>query len=256
MKKVALVTGGGRGIGLGVVHSLLKDGFSVVMMGSSPEERYSSVLDPLKQKNLDCIYFQGSVTSDEDINRCVTKTINTYGRIDVLVNNAGIAPDVRMDLLEVNRASFDKVLKTNTYGTMFMTQCVVNQMRKQKPVDALRGIVINIGSISAEVVSLNRAEYCVSKAAVSMLTQLYAERLAGEQILVYEIRPGIIETDMTSCVKEKYDQLIENAGICPIKRWGTPEDIGKAVSALVSGKFPYTTGQIINVDGGYHIRSL
>jgi len=255
MKKTAIVTGGSRGIGLGIVKQLGKDGFAVVIMAASPEETHRATLDELAKSDIEYLYIQGNISQHEDRMRCVDKTIEKYGRIDVLVNNAGVAPKQRTDILEMTEESYDYVMNTNTRGTMFMTQYAANMMIKQEPVDGIRGIIINVSSISATVSSVNRGEYCVSKAGISMLTKLYADRLASENIYVYEIRPGIIETDMTAAVKEKYDKLFEQ-GICPIKRWGTPEDIGLAVSALCSGKFRYTTGQCIYVDGGFHIQRL
>lgn len=255
MKKTAVVTGGSRGIGLGIVKQLGMDGFSVVIMAASPEERHRTTLEELAKNNIDYLYIQGDISNHNDRMRCIDKAIEKYGRIDVLVNNAGVAPKQRTDLLSMTEESYDYVMNTNTKGTMFMSQYAANKMLQQEPIDGIRGIIINVSSISAVVSSTNRGEYCVSKAGISMLTKLYADRLASENIYVYEIRPGIIETDMTATVKEKYDRLFEQ-GICPIKRWGTPEDIGLAVSALCSGKFRYTTGQCIYVDGGFHIQRL
>ncbi|NLM09953.1 MAG: 3-ketoacyl-ACP reductase [Clostridiaceae bacterium] len=255
MKKTAIVTGGSRGIGLGIVKQLGKDGFAVVITAASPEERHRATLEELTKNNIEYLYVQGNIADHNDRMKCVDRAIEKYGRIDVLVNNAGVAPKERNDILNMTEESYDYVMNTNTKGTMFMTQYAANKMIQQEPIDGIRGIIVNVSSISAEVSSTNRGEYCVSKAGISMLTKLYADRLASEDILVYEIRPGIIETDMTSTVKEKYDRLFAE-GVCPIKRWGTPEDIGLAVSALCSGKFRYTTGQCIFVDGGFHIQRL
>lgn len=169
----------------------------------------------------------------------------------MLVNNAGVAPKVRADLLTMSEESFDYVLGVNLRGNMFLTQLVANRMIEQK----IKGIIVNVSSCSAEVSSTNRGEYCVSKAGVSMLTTLYADRLAREGILVYEVRPGVIQTEMTSTVQSKYDKLIEE-GAFPIARWGRPEDVALAVSAFAGGKFPYTTGNYIDVDGGFHIKRL
>ena len=181
--------------------------------------------------------------------------VGHFGRIDVLVNNAGVAPLERADLLEMSEASFDRVVGINTKGNMFLTQAVAKQMLKQKPLEDRRGVIVNISSCSSVVSSTNRGEYCVSKAGISMLTTLYADRLAREGILVHEVRPGVIDTDMTGTVHEKYDKLIAE-GAFPIARWGKPEDVANAVSALVSDKFLYTTGNYIDVDGGFHIRRL
>jgi 3-oxoacyl-[acyl-carrier protein] reductase len=255
VKKTAVVTGGSRGIGLGIVKQLGADGFSVVIMSSGPEEKYRGTLDELKKRNVDYLYVQGDIAKHSDRVKCVDMAVARYGRIDVLVNNAGVAPKERVDILDMTEESYDYVMNINTKGTMFMTQYAAKRMMIQEPVNGVRGIIINISSISAEVSSVNRGEYCISKAGISMLTKLYADRLAPEGIYVYEIRPGIIETDMTAKVKDKYDRMFQE-GICPINRWGTPEDVGLAVSALCSGKFRYTTGQCIYVDGGFHIRRL
>ncbi len=175
--------------------------------------------------------------------------------VHVLVNNAGVAPRVRADLLEMSEESFDYVLGVNTKGNMFLTQAVAKQMIRQAPLDGRKGVIVNVSSCSSVVSSVNRGEYCVSKAGVSMLTTLYADRLAQEGILVHEVRPGVIATDMTSAVQDKYDKMIGD-GMFPIARWGTPQDVANAVSALCSDKFLYTTGNYIDVDGGFHIKRL
>lgn len=200
-------------------------------------------------------YVQCNIADHDDRLRLVAETVAHFGRIDVLVNNAGVAPKVRADLLEMTEEIFDYVVGTNTKGNMFLTQAVANQMLRQEVIGRKRGTIINISSCSAEVSSISRGEYCVSKAGVSMLTTLYADRLAGEGILVNEIRPGVISTDMTSAVTSKYDNLI-NQGAFPIARWGTPEDIAGAVSAFAGDDFLYTTGSYVDVDGGFHIKRL
>jgi len=255
MKKSAIVTGGSRGIGLGIVRQLAKDGYSVVILDVNSPEQYKETFDQLTAEGVDYVYIQGSITEKNDRERYIEETVRKYGSVDVLVNNAGIAPRVRADLLDMSEESFERLISVNTKGTMFMSQAVAKQMIKQPYKDGRKGIIVNISSMSAEVSSINRGEYCISKAGVSMLTLLYADRLASEGIFVYEVRPGIIATDMTAGVKEKYDALFEQ-GICPIKRWGTPEDIANAVSVFCSGKLLYTTGQYIDVDGGFHIRRL
>jgi NAD(P)-dependent dehydrogenase (short-subunit alcohol dehydrogenase family) len=255
MAKTAIVTGGGRGIGLGIARSLAAEGYDLVITGSSPAENYVSAIAQLKEDGAEVLYLQCDISNTEDSRRCVRETVERFGRIDVLVNNAGVAPKVRADLLEMTEESFDYVVGTNTRGNMFMTQAVARQMVTQEPVDGARGVIINVSSISATVSSTNRGEYCVSKAGVSMLTTLYADRLAGEEIFVYEIRPGIIKTDMTSKVQAKYDALFES-GISPIARWGLPEDIGRAAAALCGGAFRYCTGQVLYLDGGMHIQRL
>lgn len=255
MKKSAIVTGGSRGIGLGIARQLAKDGYSIVILDVNPPEQYKETLDQLSAEGVDYLYIKGSITEKSDRDLCIEETVKKYGSVDVLVNNAGIATRVRADLLEMSEESFDRLIGVNTKGTMFMSQAVARQMVTQPYKDGRKGIIVNISSMSAEVSSINRGEYCVSKAGISMLTLLYADRLAGEGIFVYEVRPGIIATDMTAGVREKYDALFKQ-GICPINRWGTPEDIANAVSVFCSGKLLYTTGSYIDVDGGFHIKRL
>ncbi|MCI8398863.1 MAG: 3-ketoacyl-ACP reductase [Oscillibacter sp.] len=255
MEKTALVTGGGRGIGLGVVRALAAEDYTVAITGSSPEDRYAGTLEALRNEGRKVFYIQGDISDTASIRRCAEDAADRLGRIDVLVNNAGVAPRVRADLLEMTEESFDRVVGTNTRGTMFMSQAVAKQMLAQEPRDGARGVIINISSVSAFISSVNRGEYCVSKAGISMLTKLFADRLAPEQIYVYEIQPGIIQTDMTARVKEQYDAFFAGGG-SPIARWGLPEDIGRAAAALCSGSFRYTTGQAVRVDGGMHIQRL
>ena len=255
MKKTAIVTGGGRGIGYAIARQLGEDGYNIVILGRNSKEHYQDGLDALTERGIEYLYVQGTIAEAEDRQRCVDEAVAKYGKIDVLVNNAGVAPDVRSDLLGISEESFDRVIGVNAKGTMFMTQIVANQMLKQEINGAKRGTIVNISSCSAVVSSTNRGEYCVSKAAISMLTKLYADRLAAEEILVHEVRPGVIDTDMTSGVKQKYDALFKS-GAFPIKRWGKPEDVAGVVSALCSDKFLYTTGNYIDVDGGFHIQRL
>lgn len=255
MKKVAVVTGGSRGIGYGIARQLVEDGYIVAILDKNPRDAYQKELDVLTAAEPACIYYEGSITSREDREAFVALVAKKLGRIDVLVNNAGVAPKVRADILEMTEESFDYVVGTNLRGTMFMTQAVVRQMQKQPLEGAKRGTIINIGSASSTVSSPNRAEYCVSKAGVSMLTTVYADRLAGEGIMVHEVRPGVIDTDMTKVVHKKYSDMIEG-GQFPIKRWGHPEDIGNVVSLLCDDRFVYTTGNYIDVDGGFHIKRM
>lgn len=255
MKKTAIVTGGSRGIGYAISTQLGLDGYNIVIMSSNTEDRYRENLDKLKEKGIEYLYVQGDIAKQEDRQHCVEEAVAKFGGIDVLVNNAGVGPLVRSDLLEMTEESFDRVVGINTKGNMFMTQTVAKQMLKQEVKGRKRGVIVNISSCSAVVSSTSRGEYCVSKAGVSMLTTLYADRLADDQIFVYEVRPGVIYTDMTSSVREKYNKLIED-GVFPIKRWGMPEDIAGAVSAFCSDKFLYTTGNYIDVDGGFHIMRL
>jgi 3-oxoacyl-[acyl-carrier protein] reductase len=254
--KTAIVTGGSRGIGYGIADKLAKEGYRLAIFGTSPFERVQENIDYLKGYGQDVLYVQGSLGSREDRDILVDKVLSEYGRIDVLVNNAGVAPRVRMDILETTEESFDFVVDTNLKGTFFLTQRVANEMIKEiQEGNDYKPIIINIASISSYTSSPSRGEYCISKSGISMVTQLFAHRLAEYGINVYEIRPGIIETDMTSTVKGKYDELIEG-GLTPIKRWGYPEDIAKAVWAFCSGLLPYSTGEVINVDGGFHLRRL
>ena len=191
----------------------------------------------------------------EDRERLVKKSLEKFGHIDGLVNVAGVAPKERNDILSMTEESYDYVNDINTKGTFFLTQAVANEMIKNEAENNIRGYICNISSLSAYTSSVNRGEYCISKAGVTMITKLFSDRLAEYGILVNEVRPGIIATDMTGKVKEKYDNLIEN-GLLPIKRWGTPEDIADAVFALCSGNLPYVTGQSLDVDGGFHLRRL
>ncbi|MCL2519187.1 MAG: 3-ketoacyl-ACP reductase [Oscillospiraceae bacterium] len=249
--KTALITGASRGIGNAVAAQLAKEGYSIAAVGTSNEADISTNLENIKQYQTKFCYIQGNIASADDRKRIVESAINHFGGIDVLVNNAGVAPKIRTDLLEMTEESMDHVLGINLKGTFFLSQIVAKQMinRSNSPK------IINISSISAYTSSTQRAEYCISKAAVSMMTTLFADRLAEFGIRVYEIRPGIIETDMTSKVKDKYDRLIDD-GLTPIKRWGQPQDVADAVSVLCSGKLDFSTGEVINVDGGFHIRRL
>lgn len=255
MKKTAIITGSSRGIGFAIARQLGLDGNRIVMVATGAQEKNQTALDELEALDVECMYVQANIGSHEDRLKIVRETVEKFERIDILVNNAGIAPLVRADLLDMTEESFDRVISVNTKGTMFLTQAVAKQMISQEPVDGRRGIIVNVSSCSAAVSSVSRGEYCISKAGVSMLTTLYADRLAAEGILVHEVRPGVIATDMTSTVTEKYDQLIQD-GAFPIARWGKPEDVANVVSAFCSDKFQYTTGNYIDVDGGFHISRL
>ena len=254
MSQTAIVTGGSRGIGYAIAKKMLDEGYNVVVMDVHTSETIqNSLKSPSARGHM--ISVQGDVAVGLDRQRCLNVAIETFGRVDVLVNNAGVGPLNRVDLLEMTEESFDRVIAINLKAYMFFTKIVAKQMITQQQVSGKRGTVINIGSVSAEVPSTNRGEYCVSKAGVSMLTKLYADRLAREAIYVYEVRPGIIATDMTAVVKEKYDTLFAQ-DLFPISRWGQPEDVAMAVALLCSGGLPYSTGEVLNVDGGYHIRRL
>lgn len=251
MNKVAMVTGGTKGIGFGIVKELFDDGFSVACLGRARNEELDNFIEASKGK----VKF---ISTDlNDINKMrssVEEVVSLFGRIDVLVNNAGVAPKERNDILNTTPESFDFVMNTNLKGTYFMTQAVANVMVGQAK-EEFPPKIINISSMSAYTSSTNRGEYCISKAGISMITTLFADKLAEYGIFVFEVRPGIIKTDMTSGVTDKYDKLIEG-GLLPINRWGTPKDIAGAVSLLSSPKMCYSTGDIINVDGGFHIRRL
>ena len=255
MKKSAIITGSSRGIGLATAKQLASDGSNIVMVATGDRERNEKAVKEVEAFGAEVLYIKADVSSAADRERIVEEAVKKFGRIDILVNNAGVAPLVRADLLEMTEESYDRVMTINTKSNMFMTQAVAKVMVKQEKVNGRRGCIVNISSCSAEVSSTSRGEYCVSKAGISMLTTLYADRLAGEGILVNEVRPGVILTDMTSAVEEKYDALIK-AGLFPIARWGRAEDVANAVSALVSDKFLYTTGNHIDVDGGFHIKRL
>ena len=255
MKKTAIVTGSSRGIGFAIARQLGLDGCNVVMVATGPQQNNQAALDELKALGIVCAYVQADVGDHDGRLKIVDAALEAFGRVDILVNNAGVAPLVRADLLEMTEESFDRVVGINTKGTMFMTQAAANQMIRQEPLEGRKGVIVNVSSCSAVVSSVSRGEYCISKAGVSMLTTLYADRLAGEGILVHEVRPGVISTDMTSTVHPKYDKMIKE-GAFPIARWGTPQDVANAVSALCSDKFLYTTGNYIDVDGGFYIQRL
>jgi len=255
-QKIAFITGASRGIGNAIALRLARDGFGIAVMGVTDEERAAASINKIKQTGCPFLYINGDVSSDRSRREAVEKVMDRFGRIDVLVNNAGVAPRVRMDILETTEESMDYVLGINLKGTFFMTQLVAKIMIQEvQKIEGIKPKIINISSISAYTSSVNRGEYCISKAGTSMVTALFADRLAEYGINVYEIRPGIIMTDMTAGVKDKYDALIEN-GITPIKRWGYPEDVANAVSVLCSGLLEFSTGEVINVDGGFHLRRL
>lgn len=245
MKKTAMVTGVAGGIGFATAEKLLKEGVAVVGMDILPEMPRS--LDG------EFRYICGDLSKSADRARFLSAVIEAYGRVDILVNVAGVAPRVRADLLDMTEESYDFVMNINTKGTLFLTQSVAKRMIQNE--GEHKGAIVNISSMSAYTSSVNRGEYCISKAGVSMITTLFADRLAEYGIMVNEIRPGIITTGMTAKVQEKYDRLIED-GLLPIKRWGQPADVAAAVWVLCSGQLPYVTGQSVDVDGGFHIQRL
>jgi 3-oxoacyl-[acyl-carrier protein] reductase len=256
MKKVALVTGGSRGIGLGIAEHLAQEGYDLAINGMRPEEAVQEVLQHLREAGGEAIYCQGDIARADDRRAMLAKIKGHYGRLNLLVNNAGVAPKERKDILEATEESFSYVVTTNLQGPYFLTQAAANWLIEQKTADAaFFGCIVNVSSISATVASVNRGEYCIAKAGLSMATQLFATRLGEYDIPVYEVRPGIIKTDMTAGVTEKYDRLIGD-GLTLQKRWGLPEDVGKAIAALARGAFPYSTGQVFMVDGGLTLARL
>ncbi|MGE5263463.1 MAG: 3-ketoacyl-ACP reductase [Acidobacteriota bacterium] len=254
MAKVALITGAARGIGRGIAVALAEHGWSIAINYVDNREAAQETLQKVEKAGAKGIIVQADVARAIDRTRLVDKTLESFVHIDLLVNNAGVGPRQRVDMLEVNEESYDYVMTTNLKGPFFLTQLVAHKM-----IDALATVpnpkIINIGSISSYASSTNRAEYCISKAGVGMMTTVFADRLSEYGIHVYEIRPGIVETDLTSKVKEKYDRLIAD-GVTPIKRWGQPEDVGRAVVAIAQDLLPFSTGEVINVDGGFHLRRL
>lgn len=243
---VAVITGGSRGIGKGIAEELLKDGFEVLLTS-----RNENGVGELREKYPGKVHFFACDISDtQSVDNLVAYAEEKFGKIDLLVNNAGVAPKERKDILDITPDDFDFVLDINLKGTFFVTQKFVPLLRKNE-----KSRIVNISSMSSYTASVNRGEYCISKAGISMITKLFAVRLAEYGISVIEIRPGIIETDMTSKVKEKYEKLISE-GITPIKRMGQPEDIGKCVSAVAKGNFDFCTGTVIDCDGGFSVRSL
>jgi len=253
---VALVTGASRGIGRAIGLRLAKDGYSVVVNYLSNRAAADEVIAQIEAAGGQAAAVQGDVGSDADRQRMVGETLAEFGRIDVLVNNAGITSVGRKDLLDATEESWDTVFATNLKGPFFLAQHVAREMiRLIKASQIERGTIVNVSSISGYAVSTNRADYCIAKSAMQMMTWLLADRLAELRIRVYEVCPGVIASDMTAPVKEKYDRLIAD-GLSPMRRWGQPEDVATAVAMLASGALPFSTGERINVDGGFHIRRL
>lgn len=256
LKRVALVTGGSRGIGLGIAIALAENGFDLAINGVREEAEVGDSLATLQKRGATVSYFQGDVSLSDDRASILHRVREKFGRLDVLVNNAGVAPKVRADILEATEESFDRVLGINLKGPYFLTQAAARWMIEQRSAEAnFRGVIVNISSVSATEASINRGDYCISKAGVAMATQLWAHRLAEFGIAVYEIRPGIIHTDMSAAVAEKYDRLIAN-GLTVENRWGEPDDVGRAVAMLARGDLTYATGNVLNIDGGLTLRRL
>jgi 3-oxoacyl-[acyl-carrier protein] reductase len=254
--RVALVTGGTRGIGLGCAEALAREGWDLALCGLRPEPVVRPALETLRQAGSQVLYIQADIGSDDAPQRLVSGVHERFGRLDLLVNNAGVAPRERKDILEASPESFDRLIRINLRGPYFLTQAAARSMLEARAKGtSSSGCIIFITSMSATVASTNRGEYCMSKAGLSMASLLWATRLAEEGITVYEVRPGIIRTDMTAGVAAKYDTLISH-GLTLQKRWGTPQDVGRGVAMLARGDLPYSTGQVIGVDGGLTVQRL
>lgn len=250
--RTALVTGASRGIGRAIAVALAKAHYQVAINFHRNQVAADESASLVEQAGSRSVLVQADMADAPDRRRLVDQVFDEFGSLDLLVNNAGVAPKVRTDLLEMDPNSYDTVLNTNLKGPFFLAQNVAREMIKRKHA----GSIVNISSISAYTASINRGEYCIAKAGMAMTTQLLAARLAPHGIGVYEIRPGIIETDMTTAVKEKYDKLILEEDLVPIRRWGQPQDVAAAVCAIAEGHLGYSTGEVINVDGGFHLRTL
>jgi len=250
--KTALVTGGARGIGAAIASQLARDGFDVAVFDMLDADKVMAEIEAAGRKALG---IRGDVTRAEDRAALLEQVRDQLGGLEVLVNNAGVAPKVRADILEATEDSYDRVMAINLKGPYFLTQAAVRMMLASSPRGDGWRCIVNVSSCSAYAASPSRGEYCLSKAGVSMATKLYAARLAEHEIGVYEVRPGIIATDMTTGVKDKYDKLIAD-GLTPIRRWGRPEDVASAVAACARGELKFSTGEVVNVDGGYHLHVL
>ena len=254
--QVAMVTGASRGIGRGIATALGAAGWTVVINYRGNAAAAQESAEAVQAAGGQSLIVQADIGAAPDREFLVRETLEKCGRLDVLVNNAGMAPRQRTDLLQMTEASYDEVMAVNLKGPFFLTQRVANVMVELLQEGRIRQPkIVNIGSVSAYTASVNRGEYCISKAGLGMMTALFADRLAAHGILVYEVRPGVIHTDMTSVVTARYDAMIEE-GLTPVKRWGEPDDVARAVLAIVEGYFPFSTGEVINVDGGFHLRRL
>jgi 3-oxoacyl-[acyl-carrier protein] reductase len=252
----ALVTGGTRGIGLGVARALARDGWDLMVCGVRPEADVAPVLDSLRKIGGQVHYVTADLASARERHRLVDQVHVRLGAVNALVNNAGRAPRIRADLLEAAEESFEDLVRTNLQGPYFLTQAIArDQLARRAQDPAFHASIVFITSVSAEMASTNRGDYCVSKAGLAMAVKLFAARLAEQGIPVYEVRPGIVATDMTAGVKDTYDRRIAD-GLVPERRWGQPDDVGRVVAALVRGDLPYATGSVINVDGGLSVPRL
>lgn len=255
-RKVALVTGARRGIGLGIAKCLAAEGYNLAISAVHSDEEAAAAIQEIRHHGVEVLYCQADVSIARHRAAMLDRVRREFGRLDVLVNNAGVAPTVRADILEATEESFERLLRINLQGPYFLTQSVANWMIEQRRADPeFRGCIVNISSVSATMASPNRGDYCISKAGISMATQLWAVRLGEFDIPVYEVRPGIIKTDMTVPVTAKYDKLLAE-GLCIQSRWGMAEDVGRAVTMLVRRDLPYSTGQVIMVDGGMTVPRL
>lgn len=255
-RRVALVTGGARGIGLAISEHLACEDFDLAICGRRPATAVEPTLGRLRELGADAIYLPCDVGDRRSREQVMSAVRAHFGKLHVLVNNAGVAPAERRDLLDATEESFERVLAVNLRGPYFLTQAAARWMVEQKLRDALfAGCIVNLSSVSATMASVNRGEYCVAKAGLAMATQLWAARLGEYGIPVYEVRPGIIRTDMTAGVADKYDRLIAG-GLLVQPRWGEPDDVGRAVAMLARGDLPYSTGQVIAVDGGLGVSRL
>ena len=257
--RTALVTGASRGIGRGIAIELVKAGYRVAINFAGNAAAADEALALVRAAGGDGFTVQGDVSVAADRERLIASVQEQFGRLDLLVNNAGVAPSVRADLLDAGEESFDRLYAINLKGPFFLTQLAAKLMMAQMPdAQGMKGRIVNITSISVYTASINRGDYCMVKAWLAMMTKLFADRLAGDGINVFEIRPGVIATDMTGGVQAKYDKLIlqDERGITPIRRWGKPEDIGRAVRAIAEDRFPFSTGAVFDVDGGFHLHRL
>ena len=250
MHRIALVTGGTRGIGLGISRSLAREGWSLAVCDIRPESEVQEPLEELRSLGADVLYVQADISSTAERRRIVPQVQQRFGGLHLLVNNAGVAPRERKDLLDATEESYEWVMRTNLQGPFFLTQAAARWMVEQsRSSPGYNGCIVNITSISAVVASVNRGEYCMSKAGLAMAVRVFADRLAADGIPVFEVRPGIIRTDMTASVSGRYDAAIAD-GLVPQRRWGEPEDVARAVVALARGEFDYSTGLVVDVGGG------
>jgi 3-oxoacyl-[acyl-carrier protein] reductase len=256
LPRSALITGGTRGIGLGIARALARDGWDLLLSGQRKLDEVSPVLRELEKLGVNVDYVAGNIAETPDRTAIVDRARARYGTVNALVNNAGRAPRIRADLIDATQESFEEVLRTNLQGPYFLTQAIARDMLERVRTDAtFRSAIVFVTSVSAEMISVNRGEYCISKAGLAMAASLFAVRLAPHGIPVFDVRPGVIATDMTSAVKETYDRRIAD-GLVPEARWGQPDDVGRAVCALVRGDLPYATGSVIHVDGGLSLPRL